>query len=201
MFTRLKENLLAAARGPHALRALAGVSFIESSVFPVPPDIMLVPMVLADRKRAFVIAGVCTIASVLGGLLGYLIGAFAWAAVGQPLLALFFGAEQTQTQFAALEARIQSFGFWPHFLAVFGAGITPFPYKIVTISSGALNIGLAAFLSASVLSRGLRFFAEAAVLYYIGESARGLVERRFGVLLTLFFLAVVGGFIAVKLLA
>ncbi len=201
MFTRLKEGLLAAARGPHALRALAGVSFIESSVFPIPPDIMLVPMVLADRKRAFVIAGVCTIASVLGGLAGYLIGAFAWAAVGQPLLSLFFGAEETQARFVALEAQIQAFGFWPHFLAVFGAGITPFPYKIVTISSGALNIGLAAFLSASVLSRGVRFFAEAAVLYYIGESARGLVERRFGVLLTVFFLLVVGGFVAVRLLA
>lgn len=200
MFTRLKEGLLAAARGPHALRAIAGVSFIESSVFPIPPDIMLVPMVLADRRRAFVIAGVCTLASVLGGLAGYLIGAFAWAAVGQPLLSLFFGAEETAARFVALEAQIQSYGFWPHFLAVFGAGVTPFPYKIVTICSGALNIGLPAFISASVISRGIRFFAEAAVLYFIGESARGVVEKRFGVILTVFFLLIVGGYAALILL-
>jgi membrane protein YqaA with SNARE-associated domain len=201
MFTRLKEGLLAAARGPHALRALAGVSFIESSVFPIPPDIMLVPMVLADRRRAFVIAGVCTLASVLGGLAGFAIGYFAWQILGLPLLSVFFGLDDVVARFAELEARIEGFGFWPQFLGVFGAGLTPFPYKIITIASGALNVGLPAFVIASVLSRGMRFFAEAALIYLIGERARSVIERRFGLILSAFYLVVVASYVALLMLS
>jgi membrane protein YqaA with SNARE-associated domain len=201
MFTRLKEGLLAAARGPHALRALAGVSFIESSVFPIPPDIMLVPMVLADRRRAFVIAGVCTLASVLGGLAGFAIGYFAWQILGLPLLSVFFGLDDVVARFAELEARIEGFGFWPQFLGVFGAGLTPFPYKIITIASGALNVGLPAFVIASVFSRGMRFFAEAALIYLIGERARSVIERRFGLILSAFYLVVVASYVALLMLS
>jgi membrane protein YqaA with SNARE-associated domain len=201
MFTRMKEGLLAAARGPHALRALAGVSFVESSIFPIPPDVMLVPMVLADRKRAFVIAGVCTLASVLGGLFGFAIGYFGWKVVGLPLLSLSFGQDDVVARFAELEARIEGFGYWPQFLGVFGAGLTPFPYKIITIASGALNVGLPAFLTASVLSRGMRFFSEAALIYLVGERARDVIEKRFGLILTAFFALVVAGYVGLRLLA
>jgi membrane protein YqaA with SNARE-associated domain len=198
MFTRLKQGLLAAARGPHALGALAGISFVESSVFPIPPDVMLVPMVLADRRRWFVIAGVCTFASVLGGLAGYTIGYFAWQIVGLPLLTFFYGADGVVARFAEFEGRVQLAGFWPHFLGVFGAGVTPFPYKIITIASGALNIGLPAFVMASVTSRGLRFFAEAALIYAIGERARGVIEKRFGLILTAFFVLVVAAYLGLR---
>lgn len=202
MFTRLKKGLIAAAKGPHAVRALAAVAFFESWVFPVPPDVMLVPMVLAHRERGrpFMIATVCTLASVLGGLTGYLIGLFGWELIGLPLLSAFYGREQVVAEFVALEAKIQAFGFWPHFLAVFGAGLTPFPYKIVTISSGALNIGLPAFIAASVISRALRFYAEAYVLAIIGDKARKTVEKRFGMILTLFFLLVVAGYLGIQFL-
>jgi membrane protein YqaA with SNARE-associated domain len=203
MFNRLKKGLLAAAKGPHAVRALAGVAFLESWVFPVPPDIMLGPMVLAHRGlgRALMIAAVCTTASVLGGLTGYLIGLFGWEFLGLPLLSAFYGREAVVQEFAALEARIQAFGFWPHFLAVFGFGIVPFfPYKIITISSGALNIGLPAFIAASVSSRAIRFFGEAIVLAFLGDKARKLVEKRFGVILTLFFLLLVAGYAGVQFL-
>jgi membrane protein YqaA with SNARE-associated domain len=201
MFTRMKEGLLAAARGPHALRALAGVSFIESSIFPIPPDIMLVPMVLADRRRAFVIAGVCTLASVLGGLAGFAIGYFAWQVLGLPLLSMSFGPDDVVSRFAELEARIEGFGFWPQFLGVFGAGLTPFPYKIITIASGALNVSLPAFVTASVISRGMRFFSEAALIYLVGERARSVIEKRFGLILTVFFLLVVASYVAVQMLS
>jgi membrane protein YqaA with SNARE-associated domain len=201
MFNRLKKSLLAAAKGPHAMRALAGVAFFESWVFPVPPDIMLAPMVLANRRRALLIAAVCTIASVAGGLTGYLIGAFGWELVGLPLLSAFYGRDVVVEEFAALEARIQAFGFWPHFLAVFGFGIVPFfPYKIITISSGALNIGLPAFIAASASSRAIRFFGVAIVLAFVGDQARGLVEKRFGLILTAIFLLVLAGYAGVLFL-
>ncbi len=188
----MKDRLLAAARGPHALRGLAVVSFIESSVFPIPPDVMLIPMVLADRKRAWLIAGVCTVASVLGGVAGYAIGLFAFESVGRPILETL-GKMDSYAEFQAFFER------WD-FLAVFGAGLTPFPYKVITISSGAFHINFAAFMAASVLSRGLRFFAEAGLLYLVGERARGFIERRFGLILTGFFALLIASFVALRLL-
>jgi membrane protein YqaA with SNARE-associated domain len=198
MFTRLKEGLLAAARGPHALRALAGVSFMESSFFPIPPDIMLVPMVLADRRRAFVIAGVCTIASVAGGLAGYAVGYYGWELVGRPLLALFYGEEEISTRLSQLRGLIDDVGLIGQFLGVSFAGLTPFPYKIMTIASGTLQVGLPVFIVASAFSRGLRFFAEAGLLYLVGEGARGVIERRYGLIMTLFFVLLALGVYAVK---
>jgi membrane protein YqaA with SNARE-associated domain len=162
---------------------------------------MLVPMVLADRRRAYVIAAVCTLASVLGGLFGFAIGYFGWQLIGLPLLSFFYGQEDVAARFAELEGRIQGFGWWPQFLGVFGAGITPFPYKIITIASGALNIGLPAFLTASVLSRGIRFFAEAALIHSMGARAQPVIERRFGLILTGFFLLIVASYVAVRVVS
>jgi membrane protein YqaA with SNARE-associated domain len=196
----MKESLLATARGPNALRALAFISFIESSVFPLPPDIMLAPMVLANRQRWALIAFVCTIASVIGGLAGYAIGFFAWRELGMPLLSFFYGAEGVNERFLEFQSRVLELGFWPQFLGVFGAGVTPFPYKVITIASGTLSVPLHAFVIASILSRGIRFFGVALVLYVIGESARDVIEKRFGLIMTAFFLLIVAGFVALRVL-
>ena len=192
MFDRLYERVMTLARHRHAMRWLAAVSFAESSVFPIPPDIMLIPMVLAERTRAWAVASVCTLASVLGGLAGYAIGYAFWEAVGQPLVA-FYGYEAKMGDFAA---RYDEWGAW----IVFLAGITPFPYKVITIASGFAGLDVVVFVVASVLSRGLRFFAEAALLWRFGAPARRFVERHMGLLGILFALSLIGGFLLIALM-
>ncbi|MDP6012595.1 MAG: YqaA family protein [Alphaproteobacteria bacterium] len=183
---------LAGRRG--AMRWLAGISFIESSIFPIPPDVMLIPMILADRRRAFVIAGVCTIASVLGGLAGYAIGALLWEALGAPLVN-FYGYEHKMARFA------EAYNEWGAWL-VFTFGITPlpiFPYKVITIASGFTELNLLTFTIASLLARGLRFYAVAGLLYWFGEPIRGFIERNLGLLTIVFVVGLFGGFLAIKL--
>ncbi len=186
----MKSRLLTLARGKNAYPALALIAFIESSVFPIPPDVMVIPMVLADRKKAWVIASICTIASVAGGLLGYLIGAFAWDTIGQPLLELY----GKQDSFETFRTWFEKYGF----LTVFGAGLTPFPYKVITIASGFSHINLAIFMLASVIARGGRFFLEAALLRALGDQAQDLIERHFALLVSGIFAAVILGFVALK---
>ena len=176
----------------HALWALAIVSFIESSVFPIPPDVLLIPMVLAARNKAWVIAAVCTVSSVLGGLAGYLVGYLAFEWLGEPLLA-FYGYG---TKFAEFRSTYDQWGAW----AVFIAGVTPFPYKVITILSGTLNLDPVVFTVASVFARGVRFFLIAALLWRFGEPIRAFIERRLGWLFTLAVIALLGGFAALKLL-
>lgn len=189
---RLYGRVMEWARHRHAMRWLAAVSFAESSVFPIPPDVMLIPMILADRARAWAIAAVCTAASVLGGLAGYAIGFAFWEAVGGPLVA-FYGYDAQMAEFAA---RYGEWGAW----IVFGAGITPFPYKVITIASGFAALDPVVFVVASVLSRGLRFFAEAALLWRFGEPVRRFVERHLGLLGIVFVVMLFGGFLLVGLL-
>jgi membrane protein YqaA with SNARE-associated domain len=177
----------------HATWALAVVSFVESSVFPIPPDVMLIPMVLAERRRAWWIATVCTIASVLGGLAGYAIGYFLWEAIGQPILDLYGYAEK----FAEFRGQYNEWGAW----IVFFAGVTPFPYKVITIASGVTALSLPVFMVASVLSRGLRFFVVAGLLYWFGPPIRTFIERRLGLLFTIFVVLLFGGFLALRLFA
>jgi membrane protein YqaA with SNARE-associated domain len=172
--------------------ALAGVSFVESSVFPIPPDVMLIPMVLAQRARAWLIATICTVASVLGGLAGYAIGYLAFETVGRPVLAFYGYADP----FAAFQARFNEWGFW----WVAFAGLTPFPFKVITIASGVTALNLPIFILASVVSRGLRFFAVAALLWRFGEPIRDFIEKRLNLLFTLFMVLLIGGFVAVKFL-
>ena len=180
------------ATAPYALWFLAFVSFVESSVFPIPPDVLLIPMVLAAPRRAWLIAGVCTVSSVAGGLLGYAIGALLYEAVAQPILALYGYLDR----FATFQAWYNELGAW----IVFGAGVTPFPYKVITIASGVTGLDLGTFTIASVLARGLRFFLVAALLWWFGDWMRGFIERNLGWLATLFFLLLVGGFVALRLL-
>ena len=191
VFDRLYARVMTLARHRHAMRWLAGVSFVESSVFPIPPDIMLIPMILAERARAWAIAAVCTGASVLGGLAGYAIGYAFWEAVGQPLMA-FYGYEAKMGDFAG---RYNEWGAW----IVFVAGITPFPYKVITIASGVAGLDIVVFTVASVLSRGLRFFVEAALLWRFGAPVQRFVERHMGLLGIVFAVTLIGGFLLIGL--
>ena len=175
-----------------ALRWLAGISFIESSFFPIPPDIMVIPMVLANRARAWLIAGICTAASVLGGFFGYAIGYFLFEAVGRPIIALY-GLEDA---FARFQEGYTEYGA----IIVFGFGLTPLPYKVITIASGVAALNPVVFGLASLASRGLRFFLEAALLYWLGPPVRAFIEKRLEVVTLAVFVLGLAGFIAVKYL-
>lgn len=190
MLRRLYDWTMSLAATRHAEKALAAVSFIESSVFPIPPDVLLIPMVLAERAKWLRYALLCTIASVLGALLGYAIGAFLYDAVGQPILA-FYGQEKA---FDEIAAWYNTWGGW----GVLFAAVTPFPYKVLTIFSGATGLNLAVFVLVSVIGRGLRFFIVAALLYRFGPPIRAFIEKNLGLLFTLFMVLLVGGFVAVR---
>lgn len=177
---------------PRALWVLAFVSFIESSIFPIPPDILMIPMILARPSRAWLIAGVALVSSVLGGLLGYGIGAFAFEAIGKPILESL-GKDDAMAAFAT---RFNDLGFW----AVLTAGVTPFPYKVITIMSGWTAMPLGTFVATSILARGLRFFLVAFLLWKFGEPIRGFIEKRLGLMFILFIAVLVGGFAALKFL-
>ena len=193
MFRPLYDWTLRLAAHRHALPALAGVSFIESSVFPIPPDVMLIPMVLARPERAWLIALVCTVASVLGGLAGYAIGYFLYEAVGLPILEFYGYAER----FAQFQASYNEWGWW----IVFGAGLTPFPFKVITIASGVTGLNLFVFVLAAVISRGARFFLVAALLWRFGPAIRDFIDRRFALLTVLFFVLLIGGFVSLRYVA
>ena len=192
MLRRLYDWTMGLAGHRRALPVLGLVAFIESSVFPIPPDVMLIPMVLAARRRAWLIAGVCTVASVAGGLAGYAIGLFLWQTLGQPLIELYGYGHEYERFAAAYNER----GAW----IVFVFGITFFPYKVITITSGATALGLGPFLLASVIARGLRFAIVAALLYYFGEPIRAFIERYLTLLTTIFVALLVGGFVIVRYL-
>ena len=174
----------------HALWALAALTFAESSIFPIPPDVLLIPMVLAARDRAWLIAFVCTVASVLGGYAGYGIGYFLFEEIGRPLLE-FYGYLGTFTEFSEW---YHEWGAW----IVAGAGFTPFPYKVITIASGVAGLDLTTFGIASLLSRAARFYLVAALLWRFGPPIRAFVENNLAMLATVFFALLFGGFLLVK---
>ncbi len=176
----------------NALIWLFIISFVESSFFPIPPDIMLIPMILATPKKAWKIAGVCTLASVIGAYLGYIIGVYFFQLIAEPLLN-FYGYLEKFNEFKKL---YEEYGAW----IVFGAGITPFPYKIITIASGVVHLNLAVFTVASVIARGLRFFLIAWLLKTYGEKMRIFIEKNLGWLSVLFLLLLFGGFLLIKFL-
>ncbi|WP_238366263.1 YqaA family protein [Mesobacterium pallidum] len=192
MLTRLYDWTLRMADHPRALWVLALVSFVESSVFPIPPDVIMIPMILAAPRRAWLIATVALVSSVIGGLLGYAIGALAFEQIGQPILESM-GKGDAMTEF---NTRFNDFGFW----AVLAAGITPFPYKVITIMSGWTGMPLATFVATSILARGLRFFVLAALLRTFGAPIRDFIERRLALVFTLFLVLLFGGFVLVRYL-
>lgn len=176
----------------HAAWALFAVSFTESSFFPIPPDAMLIPMVLADRRKAWVYALVCTIASVLGALLGYWIGHALYEGIGKPIIA-FYHLEPSMQGF------IDDFNKWGLWIILI-KGMTPIPYKLVTIASGVAGFALTPFILASIVTRGFRFFLVAGLLYFFGEPIRDFIERRLTLVTTVFVILLVGGFIVLKYL-
>ncbi len=190
---KLYDWTMAQANTPRALVTLAFISFIESSIFPIPPDILLIPMILAAREKAWKIAAVCTVSSVLGGIAGYAIGMFLFDQLATPILS-FYGYME---KFTVFQSQYNEWGAW----IVFGAGVTPFPYKVITIASGMTGLNLAIFMVASVLARGLRFFLIAALLWKFGPPIRRLIEEHLGKLATAFFVLLLGSFIALKFLS
>lgn len=186
------DYMLKLSENKNAIWFLFLVAFAESSFFPIPPDIMLIPMVLAVPKNAFKIAGLATLSSVLGGYLGYLIGAGFFELIAEPLLNMY----NAMDKFKEFETYYHEYGAW----IVFGAGITPFPYKIITIASGAVHLNLVVFTIASVLARGMRFYLVAWLLKKYGEPMKAFIEKNLGWLSVLFMLLLIGGFYLIKYL-
>ena len=184
MIKQLYDWTISLAEHPRALWALALVAFVESSVFPIPPDILMIPMIIAAPHRAFLIAAVAMAASVLGAGL--------FESVGQPILD-FYGKAHAAEEFAD---RFNSYGAW----AVLVAGVTPFPFKVITIMSGWTGLSLPVFIISSIIARGLRFFIIAGLLWKFGTPIRDFIERRLGLMFTLFLVLLAGGFYAVKYL-
>lgn len=190
MLRRLYDWTLTLAGRPQAKSFLAFLAFIESSVFPIPPDVLVIPMVLADRKQAWKIAFICTVASVLGGALGYLIGSTFFDVIGQPVLDFYGYAEK----FDSFKRAYNEWGGW--IVAFFG--LTPFPYKVITIASGVTHLDFLIFIAASVLSRAARFFLVAGLLWKFGEPIRSFIEKYLGWLTFVFFGLLLAGFVALK---
>lgn len=169
IFSRLYELVLTWAAHPRATRYLAALSFAESSFFPIPPDVMLAPMVLAQRQRAWMLAAVTTLWSVLGGIAGYLIGMFLFNVVATPVINFY----EAEAAFEVVRAKFQAHGVW----IVFLAGFTPIPYKLFTISAGLASMSLLPFVAASLVGRGARFFLVAGLIYAGGERFESQLRR------------------------
>lgn len=190
MLRRLYNWTMSLASGRYAVPALAGVSFAESSFFPIPPDVVLIPMVLANRRRAMWYALIATVFSVIGALAGYAIGALLFETLAKPLLE-FYGAME---QFDQFKTWFDEQGAW----IVLAAGVTPFPYKVITIASGSVGLSLPVFILASIVARGLRFALVAALLYFFGPPIRDFIERRLGLAFTIFMVLLIGGFLLIR---
>jgi membrane protein YqaA with SNARE-associated domain len=190
MLRRLYDWTMRVAADKRAPWALAGVSFAESSFFPIPPDVMLIPMVLSQREKAWRYATIATVASVIGGLFGYAIGYWLYDAVGLPILK-FYGREHALDGFMTF---VQDYGV----PAVIIKGMTPIPYKVVTIAAGVGKMDLLSFIGASIVARAMRFYLVAALLYFFGEPIRAFIEDRLALVTTAFLVLLVGGFVAVK---
>ena len=190
MLRSLYDRVIVLSASRFAPVWLAVVAFAESSFFPIPPDVLLVPMALARPERAYRFALICTVASVIGGMLGYLIGYGLYEAVALPLIDFY----HLQDKAAAMVAQFQQYGLY----VILAKGLTPIPYKLVTIASGMAHFDFGMFVAASVVTRGVRFFAEAAALRYFGDSARHFIEERLGLVTMVFLVCLILGFVALR---
>lgn len=184
------DYMLDLSARPNAMFFLFLVAFAESSFFPIPPDIMIIPMVLAMPQKAWRIAGLATVASVAGGCFGYAIGVYFFDLIAKPILT-FYGYMH---QFDVFKDYYHEWGAW----IVFGAGITPFPYKVITIASGVVELNLVTFTIASVIARGMRFYLVAWLLKKYGAPMKVFIEKNLGILSVLFLILLIGGFVAIK---
>lgn len=192
MIERTYRWVLSLAARPNAELALAAVAFAESSFFPIPPDAVLIPMVLARKDRAWRLALICTIASVLGGIVGYAIGAFLYDTVGQWLIRIY-GLENKAADFKHL---YDEWGLW----VILIKGLTPIPFKLVTIVSGIAHFNMAVFIAAATVTRGARFFIVAALLRKYGQPIQDFIEKRLTLVAMVFLAFIIGGYAALKYL-
>jgi membrane protein YqaA with SNARE-associated domain len=191
MLRDVYHRTLALAGSPRAGWWLALVAFTEASCFPIPPDVLLIPMALAQPRRAWRLAFICTVASVCGGVLGYYIGYAVFNQLARPVIEFYgYGAK-----FAAFQAMYAEWGVW----VILIKGLTPIPYKIVTIASGAAKFNFWMFMAASIVTRGARFFIVATLLHFWGERVKDFVERRLTLVTTGVAVGIVGGFVALRL--
>lgn len=190
---RLYDWTIRSANTPKAVWTVTLVSFAESSFFPLPPDLMLIPMVLADRAKAWWLAFICTISSVLGGLAGYAIGYFLFETAGEWIIQTY----HLEDAFGRFQTDFQSWGFWIIALK----GLTPIPFKLVTIASGVAGLNLTQFIFASIIARSFRFFLLTGLLWYFGDWARPFIERYLPFVLGGMLVLLIVGFVAVKMLA
>jgi len=168
------------------------ISFTESSFFPIPPDILLIPMVLAKRLKAWFYALICTLSSVAGGLAGYGIGNFFYASIGSAIVDIY----GLSNSFDLFENYYNQYGIW----IVLGAGFTPFPFKFITIASGVFNLNIFLFVIVSMIARGLRFYLIATLLFIFGNTIKNLIDKYFNLLVSLFFILLIGSIFIIKLL-
>ncbi len=192
MFRALYDWTLRMAGHRHAIRYMGAVSFAESSFFPIPPDVMVVPMVLARRDQAYWIATVCTVTSVLGGMFGYAIGYFLYESVGQWLVQLYHIEDRMQ----GLKALYDQYGS----AVILVKGLTPIPFKLVTIASGVFSFNFPLFVLLATITRAARFFLIAFLIRRYGEPVQAFIEKRLTLVSWLFLLALVGGFALVAFL-
>ena len=171
---------------------LSLISFAESSFFPIPPDILLIPMALASKARALFYAFICTLFSVLGGILGYAIGYFFYNSLGIYIVEFY----HLENSFNIFENYYKEFGL----LIVLGAGITPFPYKFITIASGVFGLNIYLFVIISIIGRGLRFYLIAILLYFFGEKIKLFIDKYFNILSISFFILLVGSVFIIRFL-
>ena len=192
MIKHMYDWTLSMAEHPRAIWILAFVAFIESSFFPIPPDLLLIPLILAAPTRAFWIAFIAVVASVAGGVFGYIIGAFAFEAIGRPILDSLGKAGNVEE----FNDKFNAYGLW----AILVAGVTPFPFKVITIMSGWTSMPFGIFLVSAIAARSLRFFAVATLLYFFGSPIRDFIERRLGLVFTLFVVILIAGLFAIQLM-
>ena len=168
------------------------VSFTESSFFPIPPDILLIPMILAKRLKAWFYALIGTLSSIAGGLVGYAIGYFFYSSIGSTIIEIY----GLSNSFNLFESYYNQYGIW----IVIGAGFTPFPFKFITIASGVFNFNIALFVIAAMIARGLRFYLIATLLFIFGNAIKKLIDKYFNLLVSLFFILLIGSIFIIKLL-
>lgn len=190
MIRKLYNWTLRIAAHRHARLGLFGLAFAESSVFPLPPDLVLIPMCIAERKKAFLYAAICTAGSVFGGIFAYCVGFFLYDTIGVRILD-FYGYQE---QFAKFQGLYNEWGAW----IVLAGGFTPIPYKLITIASGVTQMSIGAFILFSVIGRASRFFLVAALLWKFGAPIKEFIEKYMGILTIIFTALLIGGFIAIK---
>ena len=192
LLRRLYDWTLSWAERRGGIRALFFIALLESSVFPIPPDVLLVALCVGSVAKSYKFALICTAGSVLGGMIGYAIGYWGYEAIGKPIIAFYNGKEAMQN----VQSFYNEYGFWGNLLAA----VTPIPYKVFTIASGAFQFSLGRFLLASIIGRSLRFFALATALYFFGDTIRSFIDKYFNLCAWLFMAVLIAGFVALKAL-